>query len=186
MRGWKAKKSGNRFLKINLFPFIIWGGRTLKKGNESMAYIRNNCSLTPCLVWFFCGVLLLSVRPVFSEEVYSDSIRLKILEKADRVLINNKLCSDANDCTKKRLIFASRKKNSVLSKFWGVHLESFEIKDIDVVSALMEIVISEYYINNRSVDIDADFYMKPHREMMGLKKLYVDPFITIKLKGIEK
>lgn len=129
-------------------------------------------------IFFIVSVALISIIGFAeSREYYDQSIEL--VNEIDSILISEGVCSDRNDCVRKRLVFSK-------SQTDGVYIETFSITNKELVRKIIEACMSEYEKYGRHVGVELRMYLLPHSEMMGLKKLYVKPFVSLVVKGDEK
>jgi hypothetical protein len=57
--------------------------------------------------------------------------RLELIKQVDQILISNKLCSNANDCTKRQFVFFG-------PESWGLSVSIYEIRDLVVLSEIVK------------------------------------------------
>lgn len=103
---------------------------------------------------------------------------LDIADEAPKVFIKYGLCADSSDCSKKEFGFYGR-------SGMNVAVELYEIRNIDVISEVIKLCLSEYERSNRKLSINIVAYKEPHRNRVNtlFKWGTPKPYIVIDFKG---
>jgi hypothetical protein len=123
-----------------------------------------------CVFTLFTTTALAGSPGIYQEQA------VKTIGMIDRILMEHKLCSDGNDCTKKKLAFFSRTST-------GIYIEVYRIRSSALIQQIVDACITVYIDNGQSMDVSLSMYHQSHEELMGFAKWRKDPLVSIQMKG---
>jgi len=135
---------------------------------RSAAFLKK---ITLSIAFLLFGILSFSAN----SSNYSEETQV-LLEEIEETLKEYKHCSTKLDCQKKEFYFFRR-------IVGGFEISVYSMTDSRVISDVINHSLNLYNKTGQKINMKIDFYTEKHNETMGLKRLFIEPYILMNLKG---